>query len=90
MGVNMKTTIDLSDALFNSAKALAQRRQTTLRSLVEEGLRRVLNDAQGQPKQTFKLKDVRVHGQAMLLPDVRDWQQLEDEHLAASLSTHTP
>ena len=46
MGTHMKTTIELSDALFHSAKELASKSQTTMRALVEEGLRRVLNDAQ--------------------------------------------
>lgn len=34
----MKTTIDVSDALFVIAKNVARERQTTLRALVEEGL----------------------------------------------------
>jgi hypothetical protein len=45
MGAHMKITIEVSDALLISAKALAVRRKITLRSLVEEGLRRVLTDA---------------------------------------------
>lgn len=38
----MKTTIEIADELFNRARKRAQRDQTTLRALVEEGLRRVL------------------------------------------------
>lgn len=45
----MKTTIDISDALFASSKTLAQQRQTTLRALIEDGLRRVLRDAKANP-----------------------------------------
>ena len=60
MGTHIKTTIELSDALFHSAKELASKSQTTMRALVEEGLRRVLNDAQAEAKPAFKLKDVSV------------------------------
>lgn len=83
MGAHMKTTIDVSDALFNAAKAVAQQSQTTMRALVEEGLRRVIADAQAQAKPAFTLKDARVHGKEMLMPDPRSWQQLEQEHVAA-------
>lgn len=80
MGAHMKTTIDLSDALFNTAKKVAIERQTSLRALVEEGLRRVLSEATMQVKPAFKLKDARVHGKEVLLPNPQDWQQLEVDH----------
>ena len=83
MGAHMKTTIDVSDALFNSAKELAQKSQTTMRALVEEGLRRVLADSQAKTKPAFKLKDARVHGKQILMSDPRRWQQLEEEHVVA-------
>lgn len=85
MGTHMKTTIELSDALFHSAKELASKSQTTMRALVEEGLRRVLNDAQAESKPAFKLKDASVRGGELLISDPRKWQQLEDEHLSANL-----
>lgn len=83
MGAHMKTTIDVSDALFNSAKEFAQKSQTTMRALVEEGLRRVLADSQANPKPAFKLKDARVHGKEILISDPRRWQQMEEEHVTA-------
>lgn len=86
----MKTTIEMSDGLFSSAKALAQQRQTTLRALVEEGLRRVLNDAQLTSKPAFRLKDAHVHGQEMLVTDPREWQQMESEHVLARLKQPRP
>jgi hypothetical protein len=81
MGTHMKTTIEISDALFVSAKNFARERQTSLRALVEDGLRRVLSEATNQVKPAFKLKDARVHGQEVLLPTPRDWQQLEESHV---------
>jgi hypothetical protein len=85
MGHRMKTTIEMSDALFSSAKELAQQRQTTLRALVEEGLRRVLSDSHAKAKPAFKLKDASVRGRKILIADPRLWQQLEDEHLIANV-----
>ncbi len=77
----MKTTLDLSDPLFNAAKKLAEQSHTTLRALVEEGLRRVLADHQTKAVRGFKLKDARVRGKQMLVTDPRAWQQLEQEHV---------
>ena len=82
MGARMKTTIELTDPLFQSAKQLAQQNQTTLRALIEEGLRRVLADSQGKPKSAFKLKNASVHGKPMLIANPRQWQDIETEQLA--------
>ena len=38
----MKTTVEIADQLPEQAQAEARRRGTTLRSLIEEGLRRVI------------------------------------------------
>ena len=81
MGILLKTTIEMSDPLFKSAKELAQRSQTTLRALIEEGLRRVISDSQVKAKSAFKLKDASVGGKAVLLPEPARWQQLEEEHV---------
>lgn len=81
MGTHMKTTIELSDALFSSAKEFASRSQTTMRALIEEGLRRVLADSQAKVKPAFRLKDASVRGKAVLISDPRRWQQLEEEHV---------
>ena len=78
----MKTTIKLSDPLFYSAKQLARQSQTTLRALVEEGLRRVLVDSLDKPKPAFKLKNVSVRGKSLLIADPRQWQDIEIERLA--------
>lgn len=83
MGTHMKTTIDLSDALFDSAKKLARQRQTTLRALVEEGLRRVLADAHATGTPAFRLKDASVQGGELLESDPRRWQELEEAHVVS-------
>lgn len=83
MGTHMKTTIDLSDALFLSAKAYAQKRKVTLRALVEEGLRKVLRDATLVDAPGFKLKDLSVRGSTLPTMGPREWLQLEDDHVVA-------
>jgi hypothetical protein len=45
----MKTTINLPDDLFIEVKKLAAERRTTIRSLVERGLRRELGESAGGP-----------------------------------------
>lgn len=49
-GSDVRTTIDLDDDLAIRAKKLAVERRTTLRELVEEGLRLVLEQKPGLPK----------------------------------------
>lgn len=83
MGSLMKTTIEVSDALFKSAKQLAKRNQITFRALIEDGLRRVLNDQPVKTKLAFKLQDASVRGKEMLITDPRRWQQMEEEHVVS-------
>jgi hypothetical protein len=45
MGTHLKTTIDIHDELFRQAREHAAETGTTLRALVEEGLRCVLDHA---------------------------------------------
>ena len=59
----MKTTIEISDPLLSEARKLASRDGTTLRDLVERGLRRVLDESRRQ--ETFKLRDASVGGEGI-------------------------
>ncbi len=63
----MKTTIEIADPLFERARIVANRDGTTLRALVEEGLRRVLDD-KGAVR-PFKLRDARLKGGKGLTPE---------------------
>lgn len=81
----MKTTIEVSDALFLSAKSFAQGSQTSMRALVEEGLRRVLSDSRPKIGPAFKLMDASVHGKEMLISDPRRWQQMEEDHVVSRI-----
>lgn len=44
MGPHMKTTVELPDALLADARALAERDGTTLKALLEAGLRHVVKE----------------------------------------------
>jgi Arc/MetJ family transcription regulator len=60
----MKTTIDIPDALFASAKREAQRRGTTFRDLVESALRRSL-ESSGREARRFKLRKHVFRGEGV-------------------------
>jgi hypothetical protein len=51
----MKTTIELPDTLFRHAKMLAVRRGTTMRELVIEGLKRIVENHGGPIESGFAL-----------------------------------
>ena len=55
----MKTTLEISDPLLEQVRAIAARDGDTLRSLVEQGLRKVVADRQTKAK-PFKLRNVSV------------------------------
>jgi hypothetical protein len=77
MGTHMKTTIEISDAILEQAKRVAVEEGTTLRSLVEEGLRRVVAEHSGG--KSFELRDGRFKGKG-LQPDVKEgsWELIRD------------
>ncbi len=60
---HMKTTVEIVEPLFSAAKQLAAAEGTTLRALVEEGLRRVLEDRKAA--RPFKLRDMSVAGNGL-------------------------
>jgi hypothetical protein len=77
MVTHMKTTIDISDALGEAAKRTAERDGTTLRALVEEGLRRVLRDR--DRKRRFTLREASYKGRGLnpALADV-GWERIRE------------
>jgi len=71
----MKTTLDISDPLLNEARKLAARDRTTLRALVEQGLRKILAERRRAPQ--FRLRKASFKGEG-LQPEFRDapWEQI--------------
>jgi hypothetical protein len=74
----MKTTVNLPDELLREAQELARRERTTLRELIETGLRTVVKQRSGKTR--FVLEDVSVDGRG-LQPAFRgaSWEQIRDE-----------
>lgn len=56
----MKTTVELPDSLLQEAKAHARARHTSLRRMMEEGLRTVL-EREKKPAKPFQLRDGSQH-----------------------------
>jgi hypothetical protein len=73
----MKTTVDIATPVLREARKVAAREGTTLRSLIEEGLRRVLADK--SRKTEFRLRLVTVGGRG-LRPELSDksWDEIRD------------
>ena len=56
----MKTTLDISDPLLRDARKIAAQEGTTLRALVEQGLRQVVTAKKSRP--SFNLRKVTFRG----------------------------
>ena len=59
----MKTTIDINDELARRAKVLARKQGTTLRSIVEQGIRLTLDQA--ARTEAYRLEDKSVRGRGL-------------------------
>ena len=73
----MKTTIEISDSILAQAKQLAREQNVTLRSLTEEGLRKVIEERSAAGKRrvspvTFKGKGLSPEFQGAT------WERLRD------------
>lgn len=74
----LKTTLDIQDALLERAKRHARRVRRPLRAIVEDGLRRVLSDA--SVPQPYRLPDASVGDPATSDPlEAYSWQDLRAE-----------
>ena len=71
----MKTTIEISDTLLEAAQQVSRREKTTVRSLVEEGLRKVIAEREASPN--FRLRKATFKGNG-LQPQVTggSWDQI--------------
>lgn len=77
MATHMKTTVEIPDPVLNQARELAARDGTTVRALVELGLRRVI--AERQTSDEFRLRRASFKGRG-LQPKMRDasWERLRE------------
>ena len=65
MGSHMKTTIQIADSLFREARRVARQERTTLRALVEEGLRRAIAERRSRRSKRFRLRRVTFKGRGL-------------------------
>ena len=77
----MRTSVDLADPLLREARRLAERRGTTLRALIEEGLRLVLE--RPRVARPYRLADHSFGGKgaaAGMVEGLRetDWERIRD------------
>jgi len=77
MASHMKTTIQIPDGLLTEAQRLAKREHTTLKALVQEGLRRVIDDH--RRKRAFQLRKASFKGDG-LAPAMEGapWERFRD------------
>lgn len=59
----MKTTIEIADPLLRAARQVARREGTTVRALVEQGLRLALEQRGQMPE--FRIRDASVDGRGL-------------------------
>lgn len=73
----MKTTLDISDSILTRAKQLARDQHVTLRSLAEEGLRKVIEERAARKQSCVSPVTFRGKG---LSTEFRGatWQRIRD------------
>jgi hypothetical protein len=73
----MKTTVEIAEELFARTREIAQLEGTTLRALIEEGLRAAL--ARRELKTSYRWPDLSVPGEG-LSPSIEEgaWEPLRD------------
>ena len=74
---HMKTTVELPDELILEAQEIARAEGTTMKAVLEEGLRAVI--ARRRHAQGFTLRDASVDGRG-LRPDVAEagWAKIRE------------
>lgn len=72
----MKTTLDISDPLLREVRKIAERERTTLRALVEQGLRQVVAERKRVP--AFRLRKVTFDGQGLNPEFEGNWERIRD------------
>ncbi len=74
----MKTTVEIPDGLLDDVRRLAARERTTVRALIEEGLRKTL-ESRRREGDAFRLEVVTFRGDG-LQPHVQEggWEHLRD------------
>ncbi len=74
---HMKTTVQIPDGLMKEIRQLAHEEQTTLKELMEEGLRYVISEHRQRDK--FKLRRASFKGNGLQSHlEGEDWNRIRD------------
>ena len=73
----MKTTVNIPDTLLEEARKIANQEQTTIKALIEEGLRLTIESRKHKSK--FRLRKASFKGNG-LQPDVAgaSWEKIRE------------
>jgi Arc/MetJ family transcription regulator len=73
----MKTTVDIQDALLEEVRRIASQEKTTVKAMIEEGLRQVLVRRKGE--RSFRLRKVTFKGDGLQSPlSDESWKEIRD------------
>jgi hypothetical protein len=73
-----KTTFELADGLLLDAKKIAVREGTSVKALIEQGLRLVIRDR--QRRAGFKLRQASFEGDGLVAGrSLHDWADIRDQ-----------
>ena len=76
----MKTTVELPDSLLRQAKRLAVKNRTTVKELIEQGLRLVVDEK--TRRGGFRLRKAGFRGDGLVSGrSLQDWAAIRDHHL---------
>jgi hypothetical protein len=74
---HMKTTVQIPDSLLDAARKLANQERTTLKALIEEGLRRVVS--QHKRRNGFQLRKATFKGKGLQPPVAgASWERIRE------------
>jgi hypothetical protein len=59
----MKTTVHIADALLEEARKIAAQEKTTVKAMIEEGLRRIIDDR--KCRKPFRLRKATFKGNGL-------------------------
>ncbi|MGD9132481.1 MAG: type II toxin-antitoxin system VapB family antitoxin [Desulfobacterales bacterium] len=73
----MKTTVHIPDSLLEEARNIANQERTTIKALIEEGLRRTIEER--KKRRAFQLRKATFKGKG-LQPEARgtSWEKIRE------------
>ena len=78
MIIDMKTTIHIDDRLLEEAKRIASQEHTTIKTLIEEGLRKIISEK--KKKSRFHLRKASFKGKGLQTQFAEaKWEKIRDE-----------